>query len=90
MRSLLELLSSRELMIAAQVHSHPYQAFHSEADDAWAIVRHVRALSLVVPDFALGTTPASFFADTKVFQLTASNQWRDLDAAEVRQWLKYC
>jgi len=36
-------------MVAAQVHSHPDEAFHSKGDDEWAIVRHEGALSIVVP-----------------------------------------
>ena len=46
-----ELRQSRS-MIAAQVHSHPREAFHSAADDTWAIIRHEGALSLVLPYFA--------------------------------------
>src|SRR5258705_421460 len=38
-------LRQRRLMVAAQVHSHPREAFHSQADDRWAIVRHENALS---------------------------------------------
>lgn len=87
MRALLTELSAKQLMIAAQVHSHPFEAFHSKADDAWAIVRHLDALSLVVPDFALKTTPASFARDTKTFRLTADNRWREVYAREVGQWL---
>lgn len=87
MRALLTELSTKQLMIAAQVHSHPFEAFHSKADDAWAIVRHLDALSLVVPDFALKTTPASFAKDTKTFRLTADNSWHEVHAREIGQWL---
>ena len=68
-------LRSRRVMVAAQVHSHPRDAFHSKADDRWAIVRHEGALSLVVPNFALGTTVATFLDDTKVYRLSMSDQW---------------
>lgn len=87
MRALLFELSSNQLMIAAQVHSHPTVAFHSQADNTWAIVRHIDALSLVVPDFALKTTPARFMGETKMFRLTADNHWREINGAEVGQWL---
>jgi hypothetical protein len=87
MRALLELLSEQELMIAAQVHSHPSDAFHSEADDAWAIVRHVDALSLVLPDFALRTNNATFLDHAKIFRLTAANRWVGLNSSEVGQWV---
>lgn len=88
MRELMNILSSRRWMIAAQVHSHPAEAFHSKADDTWAIVRHQGALSLVVPDFALKTNAQSFRTDTKVFMLDAANRWCELRAFEVGQWLR--
>jgi hypothetical protein len=62
-------------MIAAQIHTHPKRAFHSAADDKWAIVRHTGALSLVIPHFALRTSRASFRADTAVFALSPQNKW---------------
>src|SRR5882672_4350009 len=49
-------LRRQRVMVAAQVHSHPMEAYHSRADDEWAIVRHEGALSLVVPNFASNTT----------------------------------
>jgi hypothetical protein len=88
MRSLLATLGTQDLFIAAQVHSHPFEAFHSKADDAWAIVRHVDALSLVLPDFAIKTSSATFFVHVKIFQLTTLNLWCSLDHSEAQQWLR--
>lgn len=88
MQALMSILSSKGLMIAAQVHSHPYQAFHSGADDAWAIVRHINALSLVVPDFALKTNLMSFFSDVKIYQLASGNRWMELERREIDKWLR--
>ena len=88
MQELIALLSSKGWMIAAQVHSHPFEAFHSAADDRWAIIRHENALSLVIPYFARRTNTASFLTDQKIFRLTASNQWRELPEHEVGQWLQ--
>jgi len=65
-------------MIAAQVHSHPGPAFHSAADDRWAIVRHLHAFSLVVPDFALTTETNTFLSTTAVFRLSEANEWVEL------------
>jgi len=81
--AVLARLRQTGLMIAAQVHSHPHEAFHSEADDHWAIVRHVGALSLVLPNFALRTTVENFFDHVAVFSLTAINKWIEVDAKEV-------
>ena len=68
-------LRRRRFMVAAQVHSHPRNASHSKADDRWAIVRHEGALSLVVPNFATGTTVATFLDNTKVYRFSVSAQW---------------
>lgn len=88
MQAVMSLLGTENLMIAAQVHSHPFEAFHSLADDKWAIVRHVNALSLVVPYFALQTDFSTFFNDTKTFKLSPANKWTELAEHEVGQWLK--
>lgn len=78
MADLLRHLRESRYFIAAQVHSHPYEAFHSHVDDQWAIVRHEGALSLVLPDFGLKTTPDSFVNDAAVFQLSADNKWLEV------------
>jgi hypothetical protein len=58
-------------VLAAQVHAHPTDAFHSDTDDTFPIVTTAGGLSLVVPDFALDgvLTPSS-----AAFRLT-SNGW---------------
>lgn len=89
MTALYAELRLRRLMVAAQVHSHPQEAFHSKADDRWAIVRHEGALSLVVPHFALDTTVARFLDDTKVYQFSAAARWTEVPREEVTQsWLQ--
>ena len=87
MKAVLSEISSKRLMIAAQVHSHPFEAFHSKADDAWAIVRHVGALSLVVPYFAFKTSLVNFMEDAKLFRLAPENRWREVPRGEIGQWL---
>lgn len=82
-----ELRGARQ-MIAAQVHSHPREAFHSQADDDLAVVRHVGALSLVVPYFARGTDVDSFPEDTANFVLTADNEWEEILSEELLTHLK--
>ncbi len=83
MGALRAILRRERVMVAAQVHSHPQEAFHSRADDRWAIVRHVGALSLVVPDFAAHTRVETFLEHTKVFQFSSSAQWREVPSDEV-------
>lgn len=75
---LLAHLRTTGQFVAAQVHSHPREAFHSLTDDTWAIVRHVGALSLVVPWFARNTEPSSFLRDVAAFELTDENRWEQI------------
>lgn len=84
MSALLRHLGETETFIAAQVHSHPCEAFHSLADDKWAIVRHEGALSLVVPDFAVHTLNHNFIDEVAAFRLAHNNIWRELAEAERR------
>lgn len=76
--ALLAHLGSSHAFVAAQVHSHPGEAFHSLADDRWALVRHEGALSLVVPHFASDTTVANFTSNVAMFELAAGNLWREI------------
>jgi len=75
LRALMTHLRAARLKIVAQVHSHPGDAFHSKADDKWAIVRHVGALSLVLPRFARETTPWNFLEEVMTYELSAKNEW---------------
>ncbi|MCQ3942700.1 MAG: hypothetical protein DPW22_05725 [Alphaproteobacteria bacterium] len=70
-------------MVAAQVHSHPRQAFHSLADDRWAIIRHEGALSLVLPYFAARTTPFNFGDEVKVYRFSDMAEWIEVPRPEV-------
>ncbi len=79
--ALMRYLREKGLMVAAQVHTHPNLAFHSPADDRWAIVRHAGALSLVLPSFGLRTTAVSFQKDAAVFRLSEDNKWRKVPAS---------
>ncbi len=88
MRRILGLISRQGFMIAAQVHSHPFGAFHSRADDDWAIVRHQGALSLVVPNFASRTTLQNFFDHTATFRLDDKNHWEEVRTKGENQWLQ--
>jgi hypothetical protein len=53
--------------LAAQVHAHPTQAFHSATDDTYPIVTTLGGLSVVAPDFA---RHGVLTRGTAVFRLT--------------------
>lgn len=75
LRALMAHLRTARLKIVAQVHSHPGEAFHSDVDDEWAIIRQVGALSLVLPRFARDTTPENFVEQAATYELSVSNEW---------------
>lgn len=81
MSSLMAVLRSTRSRILAQIHTHPGAAFHSEADDAWAIIRHVGALSLVLPRFAAGTTVSSFLTDVMAYEFSSSGEWQHVNSS---------
>ena len=56
------------LRLIAQVHSHPSNAYHSEADDCLAVATKDGSFSIVVPDFAAGPAELSRWA---IYQLSA-------------------
>lgn len=85
MRAIMKQLREERLMIAAQVHTHPFEAFHSEADNRWAVVRHLGALSFVVPNFAVSTTVANFIESSALFALDANNRWLEVPTHTVGQ-----
>jgi proteasome lid subunit RPN8/RPN11 len=88
MAALQAQMRADRLMVAAQIHSHPNEAFHSRADDEWAIVRHEGALSLVVPRFAVDTFPETFFPQTKVYRFSNRAKWDEVLPPEVPACLK--
>lgn len=76
-------LSETGLRLIAQVHSHPTEAYHSEADDRYAIVTADGGLSLVVPNFGEAPADPTLWA---VYRLS-NGLWRELDETEARSLL---
>ncbi len=74
-QGLMRKMEETETCVVAQIHSHPQHAFHSRADDHWAIVRHIGAFSLVLPDFALMATLENFMTQVAVFRLSSDDRW---------------
>jgi hypothetical protein len=74
------LAEHRELL-GVQIHTHPEDAYHSEADDEHAAVTLTGAVSIVVPDFA---RRAVFDLGTSIFRLYESG-WNLVDPSETAQ-----
>ncbi len=83
MSNIMALIRERRWMIAAQVHSHPFEAFHSKADDEGAIVRHEGALSFVVPWFAASTNAQTFLHEVALYCLQAGDRWVEVPEKEM-------
>ena len=88
MQQLMAYLEQHDVALLAQVHTHPCEAFHSAADDKWAMVRHLNALSLVLPDFAKDVTPHNFLRKAAAFRLDEHNHWVQVRAGELPQYLE--
>lgn len=86
-RQIRDICSQEKLVLEAQVHTHPNRAFHSKADDRLAVLRHVDALSIVLPRFALTTTPESFLSDSASFLLNANDRWEQIEFCELSKLL---
>jgi hypothetical protein len=82
MTKIMSQLRGEGLMIGVQIHTHPEEAFHSAADDAWAIVRHVGALSIVLPYFAQKSTVDSFFDNAATYVVVPDGSWKLVTAIE--------
>lgn len=64
-------LFNHDEKLAAQVHAHPADAYHSETDGTYPIVTTLGGLSLVVPDFCR----AGLFPGSAAYRL-AVDGWR--------------
>ncbi len=70
-----DLLYENQLSLIAQVHSHPKEAYHSEADDNYAIITRTGGLSIVIPDFGKSD---SHFEKSAFYRLYPDTGWTHL------------
>jgi hypothetical protein len=68
-------LAQESLGIRIQVHTHPGEAFHSPTDDAFPIIHTIGFLSLVIPNFALGSIG---FDDAFLTEIQEDGRWREV------------
>jgi hypothetical protein len=77
-RSLFEMnvmLNQHGLRLAAQLHTHPGEAYHSETDDRYSVVTARGGFSIVIPDFA---TAPFLLNSCAVYRLNLRGQWIEL------------
>lgn len=71
------------LLLLAQVHSHPGEAYHSSADDRYAIVTTEGGYSLVAPDFG-----AAFAIPSCAIYRLEDGEWGPLPEREVGRQIR--
>lgn len=69
-------LASRGMGVRIQVHTHPFEAFHSETDDAFPLLPDVGFLSLVIPNFAMGPIG---FENAYLTEIQPDGRWQQVD-----------
>ena len=79
--ALASALAAEGEMVLAQLHTHPGPAFHSNADDRFALPRHTGAISIVVPDFAADWN--GDLEDASVNIHRGIGVWRELASWEI-------
>ena len=72
-------LVERGLGVRVQIHTHPYEAFHSQTDDEFPLLFDVGFLSLVIPNFAQG--PAGF-DDAYLTEIQLDGRWKQVPISE--------
>lgn len=61
--------------VRVQIHTHPYEAFHSQTDDEFRLLFDVGFLSLVIPDFAKGQVG---FDDAFLTEIQPDGRWQQV------------
>lgn len=76
---------AHDLLVVAQVHTHPREAFHSSGDDSGAVGFSPGFLSLVVPRF--GDCPSGELSRCTGYRYTGAGRWQQLTLEELRRTL---
>ena len=74
-------LDEHAMMIGAQIHSHPRDAYHSDTDDQFPIATVLGSFSVVVPNFA---TDEVILEQCAVYRLLAAGQWSLIEPSTIR------
>lgn len=78
-------LYENELSLIAQIHSHPDEAYHSEADNNYAIITKAGGISIVIPHFG---TSDSYFEGSAFYRLYPDTCWAKLSNEQAAILLK--
>lgn len=79
------MINQKGLQLIAQIHTHPYDAFHSDIDDDGAILLLPGSLSIVIPNF--GFINKDDFEQWAVYCFDGK-EWKEVDEKEVKESFK--
>lgn len=68
-------LYRKGLRLIAQIHSHPYLAFHSHLDDEFPLMTTLGGFSIVIPNYGFFSGDIS---DYEIYRLTKEG-WKEID-----------
>jgi proteasome lid subunit RPN8/RPN11 len=71
----------QQIVLFAQIHSHPGRAYHSETDDAYPIVATLGGFSIVIPNFGSDPIDIKYW---KVYRLQTDG-WKEVAEADVNE-----
>ena len=86
MKRILNELAKAGERLLVQVHSHPKEAFMSEADVRSPVVSHRGAVSIVVPNYR--TLRFRSLSDAKVFIYRAYGDWPELVPEDIATYFE--
>ncbi len=72
--------AERGLWVLAQVHTHPTDEPHSEADECWPLSHRPGFLSVIIPFFAQFSTIA--YPHWRAYELIGSGKWNEVNPDE--------
>jgi hypothetical protein len=78
-----ESIHERHEYLLLQLHTHPFEAFHSWTDNLYPISHRVGFISVVIPYFA--RRPLNDLAAWKVYEYKGFGKWRELSLREIKQ-----
>lgn len=78
-------LFEQKLSLIGQIHSHPAEAYHSEADDEMAIITKYGGISIVVPDFG---NSDHLLQGSAFYRLMPQLGWTALAKEEITKLIK--
>lgn len=77
-----ELVHQRKEFLFVQIHSHPFEAFHSFVDNEYPISHRIGFLSIVVPYYGNNVHSLS---SCKVYEYLGTGKWKELPQKEVQR-----